>query len=91
MGAMGDGHGAALRTALNRVRRRWLAVRWLRAFAAAAWLRPRSTAGEFASAERTPSASPSGLSSGAAGGRAWEDGGSSGPGAVGDVARGGRR
>ena len=54
---------------MNRVRRRWLVVRWLRAFAAAAWLRPRSTAGEFASAERTPSASPSGLSSGAAGGR----------------------
>ena len=29
MGAMADGRRAELRTALNRVRRRWLAVRWL--------------------------------------------------------------
>ena len=33
MGAMADGHGAELRTALTRVRRRWLAARWLHALA----------------------------------------------------------
>ena len=33
MGAMADGPGAELRTALTRVRRRWLAARWLHALA----------------------------------------------------------
>ena len=33
MGAMADGRGAELRTALTRVRRRWLAARWLLALA----------------------------------------------------------